>query len=218
MTTIGKQLAEVKALLPEGVTLVAVSKTHAPERIMEAYEAGQRIFGENRVQELVPKYEALPKDIEWHLIGHLQTNKVKYLAPFVSLIHSVDSEKLLSEINKQAEKCGRVIDVLLQVFVANEETKFGFLPEEISNLYASQGITGYKHVRIRGLMAMATNTDNREQIKEEFLRVATLFNSLKTQATPAFNVLSMGMSSDWQIAVQQGSNMVRIGSTIFGNR
>lgn len=218
MTTIGLQLAEIKSLLPEGVTLVAVSKTHAPDKIREAYEAGQRVFGENRVQELVPKYEALPKDIEWHLIGHLQTNKVKYVAPFVSLIHSVDSEKLLGEINKQAEKCGRVIDVLLQVFVAKEETKFGFLTEEIAKLYATQGLTGYTHTRIRGLMAMATHTDNEQQIKDEFASVAALFNAVRTQAGPAFDILSMGMSSDWRIAVEQGSNMVRIGSTLFGNR
>jgi PLP dependent protein len=218
MTTSRTNLAQVKALLPKGVTLVAVSKTHAPDKILEAYQAGQRIFGENRVQELVPKYEALPKDIEWHLIGHLQSNKVKYVAPFVSLIHSVDSEKLLAEINKQALKCERVIDVLLQVFVANEETKFGFLPSEVKSLYASPHLAGYTHVRIRGLMAMATNTENESQISDEFAQVAALFNELQTIAGTQFNVLSMGMSSDWKIAVQQGSNMVRIGSTIFGNR
>lgn len=205
-------------MLPEGVTLVAVSKTHAADRILEAYHAGQRVFGENRVQELVPKYEELPKDIEWHLIGHLQSNKVKYIAPFVSLIHSVDSEKLLAEINKQAGKCGRKIDVLLQVFVAREETKFGFYPEELTTFFASENLRDYPHVRIRGLMAMATNTDEKSQVAAEFSQVAALFETVRTHAGTDFNILSMGMSSDWQTAVQQGSNMVRIGSTIFGNR
>ncbi|MCU0433347.1 MAG: YggS family pyridoxal phosphate-dependent enzyme [Bacteroidia bacterium] len=218
MTTIALQLAEVKAQLPQGVTLVAVSKTHPPEIIKQAYDAGQRIFGENRVQELVPKHEALPKDIEWHLIGHLQTNKVKYIAPFVSLIHSADSVKLLQEINKQAEKCGRTIDVLIQIYVADEETKFGFTPDEAKLLYADHIIQSYNHLRVRGIMAMATNTDNEAQVKAEFATAAALFNELKSLEGPYFTILSMGMSGDWKLAVNEGSNMVRIGSSIFGKR
>jgi hypothetical protein len=214
---LANRLYTLKQQLPQDVTLVAVSKTHPLERIQEAYAAGQRDFGENRVQELVPKYEALPKDIHWHLIGHLQTNKVRYIAPFIHLIHSIDSEKLLQEVNKQAEKCSRIIDVLLQVFIAREETKFGFSSEEvIRQLPALQLV--YKNIRICGLMGMATNTEDQDQITAEFKQLATLFAQLRSSQSDYFSILSMGMSSDWQLAIEQGSSMVRIGSTLFGSR
>jgi len=203
------------------VTLVAVSKTKPVSDLEEAYEAGQRVFGENQVQELVEKYEQLPKDIEWHLVGHLQTNKVKYIAPFISLIHSVDSLKLLQEINKQAEKNKRVIDCLLQVYIADEETKYGLGFDEVIELLRSDEFTELKHVRIRGLMGIATNADSEKQIKEEFYELDTFFDGL-TQSffrkENSFDILSMGMSSDYKIAVEQGSTMVRLGSTIFGDR
>lgn len=215
--SIKSRLNDLRQELPQTVTLVAVSKTHSVERIQEAYDAGQRIFGENRVQELTSKYEALPKDIEWHLIGHLQSNKVKYIVPFISLIHSIDSEKLVQEVNKQAEKCNRVIDVLLQVFIAQEETKFGFLPDEVKT-FLSASASQYKHVRIRGLMGMATNTPDTSQVKNEFRGLANLFNQLKASQPSYFSILSMGMSSDWQLAVEQGSTMIRVGSTLFGSR
>ncbi len=203
------------------VTLVAVSKTKPITDLQEAYDAGQRIFGENQVQEMVEKYEQLPKDIEWHLIGHLQTNKVKYIAPFVSMIQSVDSMKLLLEINKQAAKNHRVIDCLLQVYIADEDTKYGLGFDEVIELLRSEEFAQLHNVRIRGLMGIATNTDNEKQIKEEFYELDTFFDGI-TQSffrkDDNFDTLSMGMSSDYKIAIEQGSTMVRMGSTIFGGR
>lgn len=203
------------------VALLAVSKTKSNEDILQAYNAGQRLFGENQVQELVDKYEQLPKDIEWHLIGHLQTNKVKYLAPFISLIQSVDGLKLLQEINKQALKAGRVIDCLLQIYIADEETKFGLGFDEAIELLRSEEFTQLKNVKIRGLMGIATNTQSEKQIGEEYYELDTFFKGIKTsffRKDKNFNILSMGMSSDYKIAIAKGSNMVRLGSTIFGTR
>ncbi|WCT10194.1 YggS family pyridoxal phosphate-dependent enzyme [Mucilaginibacter jinjuensis] len=203
------------------VKLVAVSKTKPVEDILQAYDAGQRAFGENQVQELVEKYEQLPKDIEWHLIGHLQTNKVKYIAPFVTLIESVDSIKLLQEINKQAVKNKRVIDCLLQVYIADEETKFGLGFDEVIELLRSEEFAELKNVRIRGLMGIATNTDSEKQIKEEFYELDTFFDGIKQsyfRKEDSFDELSMGMSSDYKIAIEQGATIVRLGSTVFGQR
>jgi hypothetical protein len=203
------------------VTLIAVSKTKPVEEIQEAYDAGQRLFGENMVQELVEKYEQLPHDIQWHLIGHLQSNKVKYIAPFISMIQSVDSLKLLQEIDKHAAKNNRVIDCLLQVHIADEETKFGLGFDEVIELLRSEEFAGLKHIRIRGLMGIATNTENPKQIKEEFYELKTFFDGIKQsyfRKENTFDTLSMGMSSDYKIAIEQGSNMVRLGSTIFGQR
>ena len=214
-------LASVKATLPGGVRLIAVSKTHSTERILEAYNAGQRAFGENKVQELVPKYEALPKDIEWHLIGHLQRNKVKLVVPFVSLIHSVDSEKLLSAIDQEAEKAGREVKCLIQVHIAEEETKFGFTPDEAFRFFVDKRPAAYKHVRIAGLMGMATLTDDTTRIRKEFFLLHDLFEKVRAEGNvtrEAFSTLSMGMSSDYPIAVESGSTMVRVGSAIFGKR
>lgn len=205
----------------EGVILLAVSKTKPPEDILEAYTAGQRIFGENQVQELVDKYEKLPKDIEWHLIGHLQSNKVKYITPFISMIQSVDSLKLLQEINKQALKNERVIDCLLQIYIADEETKFGLGFDEAIELLRSDEFAQLKNIRIRGLMGIATNTDNEKQIGEEYYELDTFFKGVKQsffRKDKAFDTLSMGMSSDYKIAIEKGSTMVRLGSTIFGSR
>jgi len=203
------------------VTLIAVSKTKPVEDVLEAYNTGQRLFGENMVQELVEKYEQLPKDIEWHLIGHLQSNKVKYIAPFISMIQSVDSLKLLQEINKHAEKHNRVIDCLLQVYIADEETKFGLGFDEVIELLRSEEFAALKHVKIRGLMGIATNTDNEKQIKDEYYELKTFFDGIKQsffRKDKSFDTLSMGMSSDYKVAIEQGSNMVRLGSTIFGQR
>lgn len=203
------------------VTLIAVSKTKPVEEIQEAYNAGQRLFGENMVQELVEKYEHLPQDIQWHLIGHLQSNKVKYIAPFIAMIQSVDSLKLLQEIDKHAEKNNRVIDCLLQVHIADEETKFGLGFDEVIELLRSEEFAGLKHIRIRGLMGIATNTENPKQVKEEFYELKTFFDGIRQsyfRKENAFDTLSMGMSSDYKIAIEQGSNMVRLGSTIFGQR
>ena len=218
---IREHLQELKATLKPEVKLVAVSKFHPVEALQEAYDAGQRVFGESHVQELVAKEEVLPKDIEWHFIGHLQTNKVKYMASFVSLIHAVDSLKLLKEIDKQAQKCERTIDVLLQIHVAKEETKFGFTPEEVKEMLAEGAWRDCHHVRIVGLMAMATNTDNEEQIAQEFEEVKQLFDEVKADffaTEPSFSELSMGMSGDYFIAQEHGSTMVRVGSLIFGMR
>lgn len=204
-----------------GVQLVAVSKTKSQEEIMEAYEAGQRVFGENHVQELVEKQEALPKDIKWHLIGHLQTNKVKYIAPFIHLIESVDSMKLLQEINKQALKNNRVIDCLLQVYIADEDTKFGLGYDELIELLRSDEFKELQNVRIVGLMGIATNTDIERQINEEFKELSVLFSGIKQsyfRKDDYFKEISMGMSSDYKLAVENGSTMVRLGSTIFGKR
>lgn len=203
------------------VNLLAVSKTKPIEDLQEAYDAGQRLFGENTVQELVEKHETLPKDIDWHLIGHLQTNKVKYIAPFIGMIQSVDSIKLLLEINKHAEKNKRVIDILLQIYIADEETKFGLGFDEAIELMRSEAYQACKNIRIRGLMGIATNTDNEKQIKDEYYELKTFFDGVKTsffRKEPSFDTLSMGMSSDYKLAIEQGSTMVRLGSTIFGAR
>jgi len=203
------------------VQLIAVSKTKPEEEIMEAYDAGQRAFGENMVQELVDKYEHLPKDIEWHLIGHLQSNKVKYIAPFIGMIQSVDSLKLLQEIDKHAQKHSRVIDCLLQVYIADEETKYGLGFDEAIELLRSEEFGVLKNIKIRGLMGIATNTENEKQIKEEFYELKNFFDGIKQsffRKDDSFDTLSMGMSSDYKIAIEQGSNMVRLGSTIFGQR
>jgi pyridoxal phosphate enzyme (YggS family) len=210
-----------KEIKPTGAKLVAVSKTKPAEEVQEAYDAGQRIFGENQVQELVEKYEKLPKDIQWHLIGHLQTNKVKYIAPFISLIESVDSLKLLQEINKQALKHDRVIDCLLQVYIADEETKFGLSYDELIELLRSPEYTELKNVRIVGLMGIATNTEMIKQISDEFNELRVLFEGIKVsffRKEEHFKEVSMGMSSDYKIALEQGSTMIRVGSTIFGKR
>jgi len=219
--SIPEQLEKIKNELPQHVKLIAVSKTHPVSVIMEAYNAGHKFFGENRVQELISKYDEMPKDIEWHLIGHLQTNKVKYIAPFVSLIHSVDSLKLLSVIDKEAQKCNRVIDCLLQVYIASEETKFGLSADELHELLQNQEFEQLQNARVCGLMGMATFTDNMEQVRMEFRFLKKLFNEIKQtyfQNQPWFNELSMGMSSDYRIAIEEGSTMVRIGSNIFGHR
>src|SRR5690606_35087102 len=208
-------------LKPVGVTLVAISKTKPIEDIQEAYNAGQRIFGENMVQEMVEKYEILPKDIEWHLVGHLQTNKVKYIAPFISMIESVDSIKLLKEINKHAVKNNRIIDCLLQIYIADEDTKFGLDHVELIELLESQEFAELENIRIRGLMGIATNTDNEKIIKEEFYELKMLFDGIKVsyfRKEDSFDTLSMGMSSDYKLAIEQGSNMIRLGSTLFGKR
>ena len=231
-----EKINSIKQTLPEGVKLVAVSKYHPASMIQEAYDGGQRIFGESHVQELVAKYEALPKDIEWHFIGHLQTNKVKYIAPFVSLIHAVDSEHLLKEIDKQAKKCERIIPVLLEVHVAKEETKYGFAPDELLAYMKSGTWQQYTNVSICGLMCMATNTDDEALIASEFDRAHQLsqeigqfnnftisqFNDSIVHSSNCqivkWGVCSWGMSDDYPIAVQHGSTMVRIGSLIFGER
>tara|TARA_Y100000385_G_C12950705_1_gene575339 strand:+ start:230 stop:868 length:639 start_codon:yes stop_codon:yes gene_type:complete len=199
--------------LADNVHLVAVSKTKPNELIIEAYGAGQRIFGENKVQELVEKEESLPKDIEWHMIGHLQTNKVKYIAPFVSLIHAVDSKKLIKEINKRAKQNNRVIPCLLQVHIAQEESKFGLDKDGVIEILK----TDFPNVSIVGLMGMATYTDNKNQVRKEFKYLKDSYDELK-ESQPNFSILSMGMSGDYSIAIEEGSNMVRIGSSIFGER
>ncbi|MDB5110631.1 MAG: YggS family pyridoxal phosphate-dependent enzyme [Mucilaginibacter sp.] len=210
-----------KETTPIKVTLVAVSKTKTAADVQQAYDAGQRVFGENMVQELVEKHEQLPVDIQWHLIGHLQSNKVKYIAPFISMIQSVDSLKLLQEINKHAEKNNRVIDCLLQIYIADEETKFGLGFDEAIELLRSEEYAGLKNIRIRGLMGIATHTENEKQIKEEYRELKTLFNGIKLsffRKEQTFDVLSMGMSADYKLAIEEGSNMIRVGSTIFGGR
>lgn len=216
---IAENIKKLKNEIPAYVTLVAVSKTKPAETIMEAYNAGHKIFGENKVQEMIEKYEQLPKDIQWHLIGHLQTNKVKYIAPFVHLIHSVDSLKLLKEIDKQAAKNNRTIDCLLQVHIAKEETKFGMDFNEVEALLASEDIEALKNISIRGLMGMATFTENKSTIRNEFRSLAQFFNKIKSEISyPKFDILSIGMSGDYEIAVEEGSTMIRVGSSIFGSR
>ncbi|MEI6410439.1 MAG: YggS family pyridoxal phosphate-dependent enzyme [Bacteroidota bacterium] len=203
------------------VQLIAVSKTYPPARIQEFYDLGQRAFAENRVQEMLDKYAALPKDIEWHLIGHLQTNKVRYIAPFVHLIHSVDSLRLLQEIDIQAAKNDRVIDCLLQFHIAKEDTKFGLDEAEATEILQSDAFKKMAHVRLCGVMGMASFTDDHETVRQEFKQLKSIFNGLKQQFfadQPAFKEISMGMSGDWETAVSEGSTMVRIGSLIFGNR
>lgn len=218
---IQNQLNEIKASLPDNVELVAVSKTHPDELIMEAYQAGQRAFGENKVQELVGKYERLPKDIEWHMIGHLQSNKVKYISHFVHLIHGVDSLKLLKTINKEGAKVNRTIDCLLQVHIASEESKFGLSENELFEIVKDETLKNMNFVRIRGLMGMASNTADEEKVKSEFRLLKDLFEQTKNLYFAEyewFNKLSMGMSGDYHLAIREGSNMVRIGSKIFGHR
>jgi pyridoxal phosphate enzyme (YggS family) len=214
---IAQNLTKIKSQLPAHVTLVAVSKTKPVADLMEAYHAGQRVFGENYVQELVEKHEALPKDIQWHFIGHLQSRKVKQLAPFISLIHGVDSFKLLQEINKQAANNNRIIDCLLQIHIADEETKFGLDEEELNHILTSDYFKNLENIRIVGLMGMATFTDNQIQIEKEFKHLKTIFEKLRTQNFE-LQTLSMGMSGDFPLAISCGSTMVRIGSSIFGSR
>lgn len=207
--------------LPDGCKLIAVSKTQPVEKIQEAYDAGQRVFGENKAQELVPKHEALPRDIEWHMIGHLQSNKVKYIAPFVHLVHSVDSEKLLEEINKQAARFNRIITCLLQLHIAREETKFGFSEEEALALLKSPAFSRFTNIRIVGLMGMATFTDNQDQVRSEFRSLKKTFETLRSHTLPPnveMTELSMGMSGDYKIAIEEGSTMIRVGTAIFGAR
>lgn len=219
--TIGAQISALKATLPKGVQLVAVSKTKPMSDIQQAYAVGQRVFGENKVQELVEKYANLPKDIEWHFIGHLQSNKVKYIAPFVHLIHAVDSLKLLKEINKQAIKHNRIINCLLQFHIAEENSKFGLAKEDISAFMPSVEAEHLTNVRIRGVMGMATFTSDTDLVRNEFKALGVIFETLKTQFfahDDAFKDISMGMSGDYELAIEQGSSMVRLGSTIFGAR
>ena len=208
-------------LKPKRVTLVAVSKTKPNEAILEMYNEGQRVFGENKVQELTAKYEALPKDIQWHAIGHLQTNKVKYIAPFVSVIHSIDSLKLLKEVNKRAKQNDRTIDCLLQMHIAEEDTKFGLNKEEVVAMLESDSFKQFENVRIVGVMGMATFTDNEQQVRQEFKNLKAIFDNLKaTYFTnqASFKEISMGMSGDYELAIEEGSTMVRIGSLLFGER
>ncbi len=218
--SIKENLHRIKSLLPKEVTLIVVTKTQPIEKLQEVYNAGHKIFGENKVQELVDKYEVLPKDIQWHLIGHLQSNKVKYIAPFVSLIHSVDSLKLLQEINKQAEKNNRIINCLLQIYIAKEETKFGLDFQEAEELIASTELKVLKNIKIVGFMGMATNTENKTQISSEFQLLQHFYEKYRQLET--FNlkleILSMGMSSDYGLAIENGSTMIRVGSSIFGQR
>lgn len=219
--TIADNLKAIRQQIPEQVQLVCVSKFHPDEAIVEAYRAGERVFGESKVQELSGKYERLPKDIHWHFIGHLQTNKIKYIVPFVELIHGVDSFRLLQEINKQAEKHNRVVNCLLQVHIASEETKFGFSEEELLTALSSEAFTQLKFVRICGVMGMATLTDDTEIVKQEFAGLKQLFDRLKQShfaTDDAFREISMGMSDDFPLAIAAGSTMVRIGSSIFGRR
>ena len=217
MNYIKKKLEEIKASVPKEVTLVAVSKTKPISDLQEAYDAGQRVFGENRIQEMVAKYEALPKDIQWHMIGHLQSNKVKYMAHFVALIHGVDSFKTLKEINKQAIKHNREIKCLLQARIAKEETKFGLPFDEIKTILNDSEFQELKNISVVGLMGMATFTDNEAIIQEEFTSLQVLFQELKSEH-PQMTTLSMGMSGDYKLAVKHGSTMIRVGSSIFGER
>jgi pyridoxal phosphate enzyme (YggS family) len=218
--SIAQNLLQIKLQLPNSVTLVAVSKTKPVSDLMEAYTAGQRIFGENKIQEMTEKWEQMPKDIQWHMIGHVQTNKVKYMAEYVSLIHGVDSLKLLQEINKQALKYNRVIDCLLQMYIANEETKFGLNESELLELISSNEFKELKNIRIVGLMGMASFTNDQNQIKAEFQHLKAHFDNINSNeiSNLKLDILSMGMSGDYELAISCGSNMVRIGSSIFGNR
>lgn len=218
---ISEQIKSIQESLPEGVRLIAVSKFHPNEAILEAYKAGQRLFGENHVQELIAKHESLPSDIKWHFIGHLQTNKVKYIAPFISLIHGIDTPKLLKVVDKEGAKVGRVIPCLLQIHIATEETKFGFSREECLEMLSSGIVSELQHVQICGLMGMATNTDDEAQIREEFHTLHSLFEELKKsyfKDAPTFKELSMGMSDDYPIAIEEGSTLIRVGTKIFGER
>jgi len=219
--SIQHNIQEIRKHIPPHVRLVCVSKFHPNEAVMEAYDCGERVFGESKVQELCGKYDTLPKDISWHFIGHLQTNKIKLIVPFVELIHGVDSYNLLEEINKQALKAGRKINCLLQVYIAMEDTKFGFSPEELLETLSEGKWKGLTGIRICGLMGMATYTGNRTQIRNEFKGLKSLFDQVKEQYfadESSFKELSMGMSDDYQLAIEEGSTLVRIGSSIFGNR
>ena len=216
--SIKTEIERLRNELPEGVTLLAVSKFHPVEALREAYDAGQRAFGESRPQELKQKYEVLPHDIEWHMIGHLQTNKVKYIAPFISLIQSVDSLKLMKEIDAQAKKVNRVIDCLLEIHVAQEETKYGFSFDELRTLFKERAFDVFENVNVVGLMGMASNTDDEVRIREEFRLLSDFYQEMKDSLAPQFRELSMGMSHDYHIAVEEGSTLVRVGSFIFGER
>lgn len=220
MMSISSNLLKIKDILPKNITLVAVSKTKPVSDLMEAYEAGQRVFGENKIQEMTQKWEQMPKDIQWHMIGHVQTNKVKYMAPYVSLIHGVDSLKLLKEINKQAKKWHRVIPCLLQVYIATEETKFGLEQDELLQLIHSDEFKEMENIKIVGLMGMASFTEDIDKIRKEFQSLKDIFDYVKPYQLPNchFEHLSMGMSGDYKIAIECGSTMVRIGSSIFGRR
>ncbi len=218
--SIQTNLKQIQNTIPSNVTLVAVSKTKPIELLQEVYNAGQRVFGENKIQEMSEKHDAMPKDVEWHMIGHVQRNKVKYMAPFVSLIHAVDNLKLLKEINKQAKKNSRVIKCLLQLKIASEDSKFGMLEPELKTLLQSEELKNLEHIKIAGLMGMATFTDNQNQITKEFEYLKSTFETLRNYKSENCNLetLSMGMSGDYKIAISCGSTMVRIGSSIFGAR
>ena len=218
--SISENLKKIQSTIPENVTLVAVSKTKPVSDLMEAYNAGQRIFGENKIQEMTEKWEQMPKDIQWHMIGHVQTNKVKYMAEYVSLIHGVDSLKLLQEINKQAAKHNRVIDCLLQIYIAEEESKFGLDKDELDEILKQVQHDKMENIKVVGLMGMATFTDNQTQIKKEFQNLKSIFDRYKSLKTKhcQLNTISMGMSGDYKLAIKCGSTMVRIGSSIFGTR
>ena len=215
---IGERITALRATLPQGVTLIAVSKYHPVEAVQAAYDAGQRDFGESKAQDLKVKHEQLPKDINWHFIGHLQSNKVKYIAPFVHLVHSIDSYKLLNEVNRQGEKAGRIIPCLLQIHIAKEETKFGFTPQECKEMLAMGEWRNLENIELRGVMCMASNTDETKQIEEEFATVQRLFNEIKERFfadNERFNIISAGMSDDYPIAIEHGSTHIRVGSSIF---
>jgi pyridoxal phosphate enzyme (YggS family) len=218
--SIKDNLLQIKSQLPENVTLVAVSKTKPVSDLMEAYNAGQRIFGENKIQEMTEKWEQMPKDIQWHMIGHVQTNKVKYMAEYVSLIHGVDSLKLLQEINKQAAKHNRIIDCLLQMYIAEEETKFGLDEKELEDILHFVQNDKLQNIKVVGLMGMATFTENQTQIKKEFLNLKSTFDKINSLSIVNYqlSIISMGMSGDYNLAIECGSTMVRIGSSIFGRR
>lgn len=218
MLEIACNLSRIRASLPEGATLVAVSKTHPAEAIREAFDAGHRIFGESRPQELCAKYEVLPKEIEWHMIGHLQTNKVKYIAPFVRMIQSVDSARLAEIIQREAAKCGRTIDILLEIHVAQEETKSGWDVGELKRYVETAAFSSMPNVRVRGVMGIATNTDDERVVRRDFGELKRCFELLRPYFGGRFDTLSMGMSHDYPIAVECGANMVRVGSSIFGER
>lgn len=218
--SIAQNLNNIKSSLPEHVKLVAVSKTKLVSDLMEAYNAGQRIFGENKIQEMTEKWQQMPKDIEWHMIGHVQSNKVKYMVPYVKLIHGVDSLKLLKEINRLAVKWRKHINVLLQVYIAEEETKFGLNDQELDEILDSEEVQQMTNITITGLMGMASFTENKDQIKKEFLHLKSLFDKYKDVSTNncQMNTLSMGMSGDYELAIECGSTMIRVGSSIFGGR
>lgn len=217
---IAQEINAINATLPHGVTLIAVSKYHPAEAVMAAYEAGQRDFGESKAQDLVKKHESLPADIKWHFIGHLQSNKIKYIAPFIHLIHSIDSYRLLQEVDKHAAKACRIINCLLQIHIAEEESKFGFTPEELKAMLEDGAWRELHNIRIRGVMCMASNTDDEEQIEREFVTVKSLFNEIKKKYfsdDDGFEIISAGMSDDYPIAIKHGSTHVRVGSRIFNH-